>query len=55
MEAALMNDTLFDAGLRRERAQRRRSVMAARLDSKFFFRARRGELINPVGIDQLSR
>ena len=55
MEAAPTIDILFDAGLRRERAQRRRYVMAARLDPKFFFRASRGDLINPVGIDQLSR
>jgi DNA-binding LytR/AlgR family response regulator len=55
MEAAPMIDILFYAGLRRERAQRRRYVMAARLDPKFFFRARRGDLINPAWIDQLSR
>jgi len=55
MEAALTIDILFYAGLRRERAQRRRSVMAARLDPKFFFRASRGDLINPAWIDQLSR
>ena len=55
MEAAPMIDILFYAGLRRERAQRRRYVMAARLDPKFFFRASRGDLINPVWIDQLSR
>ena len=55
MEAAPMIDILFYTGLRRERAQRRRYGMAARLDPRFFFRARRGELINPVWIDQLSR
>jgi hypothetical protein len=45
MEAALTIDILFYAGLRRELAQRRRYVMAARLDPRFFFRARRGELM----------
>jgi len=36
MEASQMIDILFYTGLRRERAQRRRYVIAARLDPKFF-------------------
>ncbi len=55
MEAGLTIDIPFYAGLRRERAQQRRYVMAARLDPRFFFRASRGDLINPAWIDQLSR